>query len=276
MEGGERVSCEKVAVCTGSYRTRGRHPSIALKSASAFIAPTRSMIVLVWDYIAPYGWLISFVAFAIYLLYSQFIRPKIEQIRNSRKIIEQKKFDEDLDSRFGQRIAAVRQKQQRDHEHIAEEIKLLAEEASRKRLKDLEERERKKNVLETTLLAHDLNKNRKNSSAAIRSPGELIDQFISSKPIVVFSKTWCPFSRKAKAALATFRLSSRHFEYIELDERTDLPGDAIQDELERRYGSRSVPKVFIAGKFIGGVDDTVRLLHNGELEVMVNAALGIN
>ncbi|ETN70568.1 hypothetical protein NECAME_19419, partial [Necator americanus] len=78
------------------------------------------MIVLVWDYIAPYGWLISFVAFAIYLLYSQFIRPKIEQIRNSRKIIEQKKFDEDLDSRFGQRIAAVRQKQQRDHEHIAE------------------------------------------------------------------------------------------------------------------------------------------------------------
>ncbi|KHJ86435.1 hypothetical protein OESDEN_13821, partial [Oesophagostomum dentatum] len=83
------------------------------------------------------------------------------------------------------------------------------------------------------------------------------------------------FFRKAKAALATFRLNPRHFEYIELDERTDLPGDKMQDEFERRYGTRSVPKVFIGGELIGGGDDVVRLLHEGVLEVLVNSALGI-
>ncbi|PIO76696.1 Glutaredoxin [Teladorsagia circumcincta] len=106
-----------------------------------------------------------------------------------------------------------------------------------------------------------------------QSPGEIIDAYISSKPVVVFSKTWCPFCRKAKAALATLRLRREQFEYIELDERSDLPMDAIQDEFQKRYGSRSVPKVFIGGQFIGGGDDTARLLHSGELERLVQAAL---
>ncbi|VDN29868.1 unnamed protein product [Cylicostephanus goldi] len=135
-----------------------------------------------------------------------------------------------------------------EHERVAEEAKRLAEEAAKQRLKELEERERKKNVLEATLLTYDVNMHKKKASEN-RSPAEIIDEYIASKPIVVFSKTWCPFCKKAKAALATFRLNQRHFEYVELDERTDLPGDKIQDEFEKRYGSRSVPKVIFAFSF---------------------------
>ncbi|KIH47237.1 hypothetical protein ANCDUO_22706 [Ancylostoma duodenale] len=82
--------------------------------------------------------------------------------------------------------------------------------------------------------------------------------------------------KKAKAALATYRLNQRYYEYIELDERTDLPGDEIIDELGRRYGSKSVPKVFIGGEFIGGADDIIQLLRDGKLEELIDGALGIH
>ncbi len=35
---------------------------------------------------------------------------------------------------------------------------------------------------------------------------------------------------------------------------------------------RTVPRVFIAGKFIGGGDDTARLASNGELKKLLTAA----
>ncbi len=42
-------------------------------------------------------------------------------------------------------------------------------------------------------------------------------------------------------------------------------GDAIQDVLLQLTGGRSVPRVFIKGKFIGGGDDTAALARNGGL-----------
>lgn len=50
---------------------------------------------------------------------------------------------------------------------------------------------------------------------------------------------------------------------LQLDERSD--GDAIQDVLLEITGGRSVPRVFIKGKFIGGGDDTAELARNGGL-----------
>jgi len=41
---------------------------------------------------------------------------------------------------------------------------------------------------------------------------------------------------------------------VELDERDD--GNAIQDYLGQLTGGRSVPRVFVGGKFIGGGDGT--------------------
>ncbi|RCN51448.1 glutaredoxin [Ancylostoma caninum] len=231
---------------------------------------------IIWGYIAPFGWPICLVIIISYILYSQTIKPKLDQVLGEQRIIQQKKFDEDLNLRFAQRITAVRQKQQLEHDFISQEEKRVAEENARRKLKELEERERKKSVLEATLLTHDLNVHKKKAPDSTRSPSELIDAFISSKPIVVFSKTWCQFCRKAKAALATFRLNQRYYEYIELDERTDLPGDEIIDELGRRYGSKSVPKVFIGGEFIGGADDVIQLLHDGKLEELIDGALGIH
>ncbi|XP_003367569.1 glutaredoxin [Trichinella spiralis] len=46
-------------------------------------------------------------------------------------------------------------------------------------------------------------------------------------------------------------------------------GKNMKDALEELTGARSVPRVFIDGKFIGGADDTKRLHENGELSQML-------
>ena len=53
----------------------------------------------------------------------------------------------------------------------------------------------------------------------------------------------------------------------ELDEIDD--GEAIQAELLRVTGQRTVPNVFISGKHLGGNDDTQRAAASGELQKML-------
>ena len=90
----------------------------------------------------------------------------------------------------------------------------------------------------------------------------------SSLPAQVFSKSYCPYCKKAKAVLGA--LSPKSYKVIELDERQD--GDAMQDILGQMTGARSVPRVFIAGKCIGGGDDTERLNRDGKLKEMLQQA----
>lgn len=233
------------------------------------------MIDVIWDHVAPYGWFITFMVFATYFLYKSLMRPKLDKMREAEELAQKKKFDEDVHARVAVKLEEARRAQQMHHDSVAEQAKRQAEEAARKKLELAEKELRKKGVLESTLLERELklHENRAGTAVKQQSPAEIIDTFIASKPIVIFSKMSCPFCRKAKAAIATFRPEKERFVYIELDQRPDLPGDAIQDEFQKRYGSRSVPKVFIGGKFIGSGDDVVHLLHTGELEVLVQKAL---
>ncbi|EPB71654.1 glutaredoxin [Ancylostoma ceylanicum] len=109
--------------------------------------------------------------------------------------------------------------------------------------------------------------------AEMKTPGEIIDYYIESKPIVVFSKSTCPYCKKAKKALATFKLDECDFEFVDLDKHKELDLKKFQDEFQVRYGTRTVPKVFIDGQLIGGGDDTVAMLKNGTLAVLVKEAI---
>ena len=84
----------------------------------------------------------------------------------------------------------------------------------------------------------------------------------------MFSKSYCPYCKKAKRVLSQFPIKSYHV--IELDERQD--GDALQDVLGQMTGARSVPRVFIGGKCIGGGDDTERLQKDGKLKELLEQA----
>eukprot|EP00899_Mesostigma_viride_P010134 jgi/Mesvir1/19121/Mv12863-RA.1 len=97
---------------------------------------------------------------------------------------------------------------------------------------------------------------------------ETVSNFIRVNKIAVFSKSYCPYCKRAKATFAKLNVTPAVMELDQLDN-----GGDIQQELHRRTGVRTVPQVFIDGKFIGGSDDTVRLEQEGKLRTMVDAVL---
>jgi peptide-methionine (R)-S-oxide reductase len=89
------------------------------------------------------------------------------------------------------------------------------------------------------------------------------------KPVMVFSKSWCPFCDKAKQALKD---SGVDYALLELDNLGEQTEGQIQDCLATITGARTVPQVFVGGKCIGGGTDTVALAASGELQKLVESA----
>lgn len=65
---------------------------------------------------------------------------------------------------------------------------------------------------------------------------EFVNLQVSENKVCVFSKSYCPYCKKAKEALADAGL--KEYVLLELDQRDD--GDAIQDALLKITGGRSV------------------------------------
>merc|ERR1712130_483878 len=93
------------------------------------------------------------------------------------------------------------------------------------------------------------------------APSDFVDSKINDNACVVFSKSYCPYCDRVKALLKQLGAS---FEAIELDERDDC--SAVQQELGKRTGATSVPRVFVGKKFIGGCDDVMKVHNQGNLQ----------
>ena len=110
-------------------------------------------------------------------------------------------------------------------------------------------------------------------SSSDLSVSDHIEKLIHQHLVMVFSKSYCPYSQKAKTILSKYQLG-QNYHVMELDQ---LPAkaDEYQDELGKRTGARTVPRVFIAGKCIGGGDDTSALDKRGDLERLLRDAKAI-
>ncbi|CAI0387267.1 unnamed protein product [Linum tenue] len=98
------------------------------------------------------------------------------------------------------------------------------------------------------------------SASAASTASTFVKETIKSHQIVIFSKSYCPYCRRAKAV---FKELNQTPYVVELNERDD--GQDIQAALGQLVGKRTVPQVFINGKHIGGSDDTVEAYESGEL-----------
>ncbi|CAO2039882.1 unnamed protein product [Urochloa humidicola] len=101
-------------------------------------------------------------------------------------------------------------------------------------------------------------------AAATRSPSAFVQNAIYSNRITIFSKTYCPYSMRAKRI---FRDLKEDPYIVELDLRED--GRNIQSVLLDLVGRHTVPQVFVNGQHVGGSDDTVNALSNGQLEKLL-------
>ena len=102
--------------------------------------------------------------------------------------------------------------------------------------------------------------------SAVRSE---IDNLLKEKKVVVISKSYCPFCKKAKQVLANYNIPKECIEIKEIE--NDPNCEEIQKYMMELTGGRSVPRVFIGGKFIGGGDETQSMHNKGKLEPLLKS-----
>ncbi|MCJ1403755.1 hypothetical protein MMC11_006978 [Xylographa trunciseda] len=90
-----------------------------------------------------------------------------------------------------------------------------------------------------------------------------LNSILKRSPIIIFSKSYCPFSRKAKIILLEKYMIVPAPFVVELDKHP--MGPQLQDTLTQMTGRRTVPNVLISGKSIGGGDDVEQLDNTHEL-----------
>ncbi|KAF9528121.1 glutaredoxin, partial [Crepidotus variabilis] len=88
---------------------------------------------------------------------------------------------------------------------------------------------------------------------------------ITDHPVVIFSKSWCPYCKAAKALFST-EFPDVKPEILELDLRDD--GAEIQDYLLKKTNQRTVPSVFVNKEHIGGNDATQAAFKAGKLAAL--------
>ncbi|XP_030544678.1 glutaredoxin [Rhodamnia argentea] len=92
-------------------------------------------------------------------------------------------------------------------------------------------------------------------------------ELVSSNPVVVFSKTTCPYCVSVKDLLSQLGVN---FKVIELDQEAD--GKEVQSALAEWTQQRTVPNVFIGGNHIGGCDATTAMHNEGKLVPLLTQA----
>ena len=97
-----------------------------------------------------------------------------------------------------------------------------------------------------------------------------IDNLIEKKKVLVISKSYCPYCKMAKQILAKYNIPKENIEIMEIDSDSDM--EEIQNYMRILTGARSVPRVFIGGKCIGGGDETSTLHRNGQLATLLQNA----
>ena len=92
-------------------------------------------------------------------------------------------------------------------------------------------------------------------------------EVLKSKKAVVVSKTSCTFCIRAKSILES---ATDSLEIFETDKITE--GKKILDEAREDTGHRTLPIIYLGGKFIGGCDSLVKLEKSGELYTRLGVA----
>lgn len=88
-----------------------------------------------------------------------------------------------------------------------------------------------------------------------------------SKRLVVFSKSYCPYSQMAKDILQSYHIIPAPY-IVELDQRED--GPIIQSLLEEFTARRTVPNILLNWQPIGGADELQLAASEGSLTRILN------
>lgn len=91
-----------------------------------------------------------------------------------------------------------------------------------------------------------------------------VDSMIKDNPLLMISKSTCPSCKRAKDTLRSAKVKNA----IVVDIDTEVSNqevEEIQVHMKKLTGARTVPRIFIGGKCIGGNDDLQGLKNQGKL-----------
>ena len=94
-----------------------------------------------------------------------------------------------------------------------------------------------------------------------------LNLILKKSPIIIFSKSYCPHSARAKRILLE-KYNIMPAPYVEELDKHPL-GPRLQEKLSKTTGRRTVPNILINGKSIGGGDEVAQLDSTGALEEKV-------
>lgn len=97
---------------------------------------------------------------------------------------------------------------------------------------------------------------------------DCIKTLVSKHTVVVFSKPFCPYCRQALEALRSEMRNGESPFVVDLTEMGEV-GWRVQQALGALTGRRTVPNVFVNGKYVGGGDETVALHREGKLSRLI-------
>lgn len=226
---------------------------------------------------------------ALFLLYTAFIRSnsKIAPISTSLDKIEPVRYSND-DSR--QRLADAEQlakdnANKRTTSREAADDSTDAQRASKQYQGDIKELsgDRREPANPNFEIAQGGNRRLRGKETDVntKSPAEIeedaavedvLNDILKMAPIIVFSKSYCPYSKKAKHILLNIYNIEPPPYVVELDKHE--MGTSIQARLADITHRSTVPNVLIRGRSIGGGDDVAALHEAGKLEEKVRECGG--
>ncbi|KAG0000847.1 thioredoxin reductase [Entomortierella chlamydospora] len=101
-------------------------------------------------------------------------------------------------------------------------------------------------------------------STAVRA---LILAAIAENPVMIFSKSYCPYCTRVKALFDELKVVYKALE-LDLDEQ----GQAIQAALKELTGQSTVPNVYVNGTHVGGCDSTIAANKSGKLKELLDSS----
>ncbi|XP_072137410.1 glutaredoxin-1 [Mobula birostris] len=93
---------------------------------------------------------------------------------------------------------------------------------------------------------------------------EYVDAKIQADKVVLFIKKSCPYCDLAKNVFGNFEFKKDRLQIYDIADHAEMK--EIQNYLENITGARTVPRVFIGTKCVGGGSDVKQLHESGALK----------
>ncbi|XP_075539836.1 uncharacterized protein LOC142574688 [Dermacentor variabilis] len=99
-----------------------------------------------------------------------------------------------------------------------------------------------------------------------KAASNFVSETLDKNSVVIFSKSYCPFCKKAKNIFDGLGVA---YMSVELDSRSD--GSDIQKVLGDMTGASTVPRVFVKKQCLGGASDVEDMNRNNKLQPLLKS-----